>query len=219
MAKVRTTLTIDEQVLRAVKVHAARTGKGDSEVIEEALRRELGFDLLERLWAKSDLGEEEALALAVEGQHKTAGASAECARSSTRTSQSPPCSRSRERPHRSFHAGSTASLSWLFPNSCSPSSSGRWPTRSFVRGSRWLKRTNSSRCSAAEPTSLQIPRSHHVAPRIPATTICSPSPKASARCSSPGIAICSIWPMTCRFVPRVDGSKNSVDEAPWLDGT
>ncbi len=71
MAKVRTTLTIDEQVLRAVKVHAARTGKGDSEVIEEALRRELGFDLLERLWAKSDLGEEEALALAVEAQHKT----------------------------------------------------------------------------------------------------------------------------------------------------
>jgi len=71
MAKVRTTLTIDEQVLRAVKVHAARTGKGDSEVIEEALRRELGFDLLERLWAKSDLGEEEALGLAVEAQHKT----------------------------------------------------------------------------------------------------------------------------------------------------
>ncbi len=71
MAKVRTTLTIDEQVLRAVKVHAARTGKGDSEVIEEALRRELGFDLLERLWAKTALGEEEALALAVEAQHKT----------------------------------------------------------------------------------------------------------------------------------------------------
>lgn len=38
---VRTTLTIDDQVLRAVKVRAARTGKGDSEVIEEALRREL----------------------------------------------------------------------------------------------------------------------------------------------------------------------------------
>jgi hypothetical protein len=71
MAKVRTTLTIDEQVLRAVKVQAARTGKGDSEVIEEALRRELGFDLLERLWEKSNLGEEDALALAVEAQHKT----------------------------------------------------------------------------------------------------------------------------------------------------
>ena len=71
MAKVRTTLTIDEDVLRAVKVRGARTGKGDSEVIEEALRRELGFDLLERLWQGGDVGEEEALELAVEAQHKT----------------------------------------------------------------------------------------------------------------------------------------------------
>jgi hypothetical protein len=71
MAKVRTTLTIEEEVLRAVKVRGARTGKGDSEVIEEALRRELGLDLLERLWQREDLGEEEALALAVEAQHET----------------------------------------------------------------------------------------------------------------------------------------------------
>ena len=70
MAKVRTTLTIDEQVLRAVKIRGARTGKGDSEVIEEALRRELGFDLLERLWQRGDLSEEQALALAVEAQHE-----------------------------------------------------------------------------------------------------------------------------------------------------
>jgi hypothetical protein len=69
MPKVRTTLTIDENVLRAVKVRAARTGKGDSEVIEEALRRELGFDLLERLWTRNDLSEQEATALAVEAQH------------------------------------------------------------------------------------------------------------------------------------------------------
>jgi hypothetical protein len=71
MPKIRTTLTIDEQVLRAVKVRAARTGKGDSEVIEEALRRELGLDLLERLWQGDDLSEEEATALAVEAQHET----------------------------------------------------------------------------------------------------------------------------------------------------
>ena len=69
MAKVRTTLTIDETVLRAVKVRAARSGKGDSEVIEEALRRELGLDLLERLWEQNKLPEEEAVALAVEAQH------------------------------------------------------------------------------------------------------------------------------------------------------
>jgi hypothetical protein len=71
MPKRRTTLTIDEDVLRAVKVRAARTGKGDSEVIEEALRRHLGFDVLERIWAKNDLPEDEALALAVEAQHET----------------------------------------------------------------------------------------------------------------------------------------------------
>jgi Arc/MetJ family transcription regulator len=71
VAKVRTTLTIDDEVLRAVKVRAARAGKGDSEVIEEALRRELGFDLLDRLWKRDDLGEQQALELAVEAQHKT----------------------------------------------------------------------------------------------------------------------------------------------------
>ena len=71
MARVRTTLTIDDEVLRAVKVRGARTGKGDSEVIEDALRRELGLDLLERLWQRDDIGENEAVALAVEAQHKT----------------------------------------------------------------------------------------------------------------------------------------------------
>ncbi len=68
MAKTRTTLTIDEEVLRAVKVRAARTGKGESEVIEEAVRRDLGFDLLERLWARNDLAGDEAMSLAIEAQ-------------------------------------------------------------------------------------------------------------------------------------------------------
>lgn len=71
MAKVRTTLTIDEDVLRVVKVRGARTGKGDSEVIEDAIRRELGLDLLDRLWERDDPGERHALELAVEAQHKT----------------------------------------------------------------------------------------------------------------------------------------------------
>ena len=71
MAKTRTTVTLDEDVLRAVKVRAARTGKGDSEVIEDAVRRHLGLDLLERLWAKSDLTEDEAMDLALEAQHKS----------------------------------------------------------------------------------------------------------------------------------------------------
>ena len=69
MPKARTTLTIDEDVLRAVKVRAARLGKGDGEVIEEALRRDLGLELLDRLWARNDLSEAEAVELAVEAQH------------------------------------------------------------------------------------------------------------------------------------------------------
>ena len=71
MGKVRTTLTVDEDILRAVKIRAARSGKGDSEVIEEALRRDLGLDLLERLWNRNRYTEPEAVALAVEVQHAT----------------------------------------------------------------------------------------------------------------------------------------------------
>jgi hypothetical protein len=72
MPTVRTTLTIDEAVLRAVKVRAARSGMGDSEVIEEALRRELSLDLLiERLGQRNELDEAHAAALAVEAQHAT----------------------------------------------------------------------------------------------------------------------------------------------------
>jgi len=71
MSKVRTTLTIDDDVLRAIKLRAARTGRGDSEVIEEALRRDLGMDVLERIWAKATLTPDEADALALEAQHET----------------------------------------------------------------------------------------------------------------------------------------------------
>jgi hypothetical protein len=71
MSKVRTTLTIDEGVLKAVRIRAARLGRGDSEVIEESLRRDLGLDLLERLWERNTLSEADATALAVEAQHET----------------------------------------------------------------------------------------------------------------------------------------------------
>jgi hypothetical protein len=71
MSKVRTTLTVDEDVMRAVKIAAARAGKGDSQVIEEALRRDLGLDLLERIWARNKMSEEDAMELALEAQHAT----------------------------------------------------------------------------------------------------------------------------------------------------
>lgn len=71
MSKVRTTLTIDASVMKAVKMRAARTGSGDSQVIEESLRRDMGLDLLDRLWEQAQLSERDATALAVEAQHHT----------------------------------------------------------------------------------------------------------------------------------------------------
>lgn len=71
MSRIRTTLTIDEDVMRAVKLRAAKTGMGDSEVIEGALRRDLGLDFLERVWQHAEMGEQEAMVLAVEAQHAT----------------------------------------------------------------------------------------------------------------------------------------------------
>lgn len=52
-------------------MRAARTGKGDSEVVEEAIRRDLGLDLLDRLWGHNDMNEDEAEELGVEAQHAT----------------------------------------------------------------------------------------------------------------------------------------------------
>ena len=71
MPKARTTVTLDEGVLRAVRVKAARTGRRDSEVIEEALRRDLGLELIGRIWEAADLDEDEAMRLAVEAQHES----------------------------------------------------------------------------------------------------------------------------------------------------
>lgn len=52
MPKARTTVSLDEDVFRAVKIKAARTGRRDSQVIEESLRRDLGVDDLADIWAK-----------------------------------------------------------------------------------------------------------------------------------------------------------------------
>ncbi len=73
MSKVRTTLTIDEDVLRSVRVRAARSGRGDSEVIEEAVKRGLDLDAFGRLWERNDLPEDEAMELALEAQADARG--------------------------------------------------------------------------------------------------------------------------------------------------
>jgi len=67
--KRKVTLYVDEDVLRAARVRAARTDKRDSEVVEAALRAYLGFEVVASVWARSDLSEDEAMRLAVEETH------------------------------------------------------------------------------------------------------------------------------------------------------
>lgn len=66
MAKRKTTIYIEDEVLRAVKVWAARTDRRDYEVVEDALRAFLGFRLLEDIGQRSGLTEDEAQKLAYE---------------------------------------------------------------------------------------------------------------------------------------------------------
>lgn len=61
-------MTMSSEVLRAVKIRAARTGQREGEVIESALRHSLGLDVFERLWARNDMGESDAMELALEAQ-------------------------------------------------------------------------------------------------------------------------------------------------------
>ncbi len=71
MTRKKTTVYIDEALLRATKVAAARAGKREYEVFEEALRRHLGFaGAIEQIWAgispEQAPNEEEAARIAAE---------------------------------------------------------------------------------------------------------------------------------------------------------
>ncbi len=61
MAEVRTTVSIDEDLLRMIRVAAAREGR---RVSEEALRATTFSGILERVRQNADLSEEEAWELA-----------------------------------------------------------------------------------------------------------------------------------------------------------
>jgi hypothetical protein len=67
MARVKTTLYVDPQVLRATRAYAVRKGKSASAVVEDALREFLGLALVDRIRARADLDEEEAMRLAYDG--------------------------------------------------------------------------------------------------------------------------------------------------------
>ncbi|MGI8425927.1 MAG: ribbon-helix-helix protein, CopG family [Actinomycetota bacterium] len=58
MARFKTTLLVEEDLLRRVRVKAARMGRSQSDVLEEALRQ--GLDPLERIRAKASLEEKPA---------------------------------------------------------------------------------------------------------------------------------------------------------------
>jgi hypothetical protein len=66
MAKRKTTAYLDEDLLRDAKIQAARSGKRYSELVEEAVRSYVGVDVLDEVWARSDLDEDAALRLAYE---------------------------------------------------------------------------------------------------------------------------------------------------------
>jgi hypothetical protein len=65
MARRKTTLYLDDELLQAAADLAARSGRQESDVIEEALRRYLGLEsIVRRIQARGDLDEDESLAVA-----------------------------------------------------------------------------------------------------------------------------------------------------------
>ena len=69
--KKRTTVYMEEDVLRAAKVRAAREGLHDYEVMEAALRQYLGFDVLDRIRERNaGTDEDTVMAAAVAAVHE-----------------------------------------------------------------------------------------------------------------------------------------------------
>lgn len=60
------TVKLDDDVLAAVRVEAARSGRSEEEVVEAAVRRYVGPTVLDRLAARNRLDEDEAMAIALE---------------------------------------------------------------------------------------------------------------------------------------------------------
>ena len=69
MAKRKTTIYIDDELLRAMKVLAARSGRLQSEIVGDALRSYLALGAVESVWRRSTLSDEEAQALAYDELH------------------------------------------------------------------------------------------------------------------------------------------------------
>lgn len=64
MERRKTTLFLDADLIKAVKIASARQGRREYQIVEEALRAYFGRDLLGELWRRNRLEEEDALNLA-----------------------------------------------------------------------------------------------------------------------------------------------------------
>jgi hypothetical protein len=67
--KKKTTVYIEEDVLKAAKIFAIRRGQKEYEVFEEALRRHLGLEVVGAIRNRNMLSEAAAMALADEEKH------------------------------------------------------------------------------------------------------------------------------------------------------
>lgn len=67
----KTTVYLEDDLLRAVKINAVRTGKRDYQVFEAALKSYLGMDVLGKLWSRKGLPEKDSLNLAYSELRKT----------------------------------------------------------------------------------------------------------------------------------------------------
>ncbi len=60
------TVRLDDEVLDAIRREAARSGRSEDEVVEDAVRRYLGPSVLDRLRERNRLDEDEAMTIALE---------------------------------------------------------------------------------------------------------------------------------------------------------
>jgi len=64
--KVKTTFYVDEDVMRSIRVSAARQGRPVSQIVEEALRQSTVLGIFDRIAAHFDLDPDEADRIAYE---------------------------------------------------------------------------------------------------------------------------------------------------------
>ena len=71
MVRTKTTIYIDEDLLRSARDLAARTDRAEQDILEDALRRYLALQMLDEVWSNDELPDEKvALEMAYEELHQ-----------------------------------------------------------------------------------------------------------------------------------------------------